>query len=91
MIAAVSTAKTLDWGGWLLGAWGALISGGAGAISSGFGVGLVDPDHFNLTGGGFHRMLAVMAVTFLFSAIVSLAKFLQTHPVPQPVSAAPQA
>lgn len=82
MLAALRTAANLDWSGWLLGIWGATISGGAGAISSGFGTMIVDPDHFNIGQGGLHRVLYVMGVTFGFSAVISLAKYLQLHPTP---------
>ena len=36
-------ASKLDWAGWLRGFFGALISGGAGAVGSGFGSIIVDP------------------------------------------------
>ena len=79
------TAQKLDVQGWVLGVIGALISGGAGAVSSGFATIVVDPDHFNIGNGGTHHLLEVMGITFLISGIVSMAKFLQIHPVPTPV------
>lgn len=82
MMNAIATASKLDWKGWLLGIAGAFISGGAGTIGAFVGVSFADgsdPDHFIAQG---HHMLEVMAITFLTSAIISLAKFLQTHPVP---------
>lgn len=78
----MASAGRLDWDGWLLGIWGAVISGGAGAVASGFGTMIIDPDHFNVFQGGFKHMLSVMGVVFAFSAIISLAKYLQTKPVP---------
>jgi hypothetical protein len=78
----LTVASRLDWPGWLLGGMGAFISGGAGAISAGFGTMLVDPDHFNL-GSGAHHLFEVMGITFLFSAVISLAKYLQMHPTPE--------
>lgn len=78
------TATRLDWAGWVRGAVGALISGGAGAIGGGFGSMIADPTHFNIESGGIHHLLMVMGVAFLFSGIISLAKFLQTNPVPAP-------
>jgi hypothetical protein len=77
----LSVAGNLDWGGWLTGIIGAIISGGAGAVASGISTNLVDPDHFNVH-GGLHNLLAVIGTTFAVAAIISLAKFLQTHPVP---------
>ena len=73
-------AGSLDVNGWLLGIWSAAISGGAGAISSGFGTILVDPSDFNLQTPA--KLLKVMMATFGFSALVSLMKFLQMHPAP---------
>jgi hypothetical protein len=88
MINAVTTATTLDWKGWALGIMGALISGGAGAIASGTAITIVDaqdPDHFVMQG---NHMIEAMAITFVISAVVSLAKYLQSHPVPDQVQAA---
>lgn len=82
MINMLSTASSLDLKGWMLGSVGALISGGAGAIGGGFGAMVEDPEHFNVGGGGLHHLLVMMGITFLISGIISLAKFLQVHPVP---------
>jgi hypothetical protein len=82
MLTMLATGKRLDWSGWGLGIMGAIISGGSGAIASGFGTMIVDPDHFNVFQGGFKHMAYVMIVVFIFSAVVSLAKFLQISPVP---------
>lgn len=73
----LTTATKLDWSGWLRGVFGALISGGAGSIASGVGVTLSDPGHDV-------NLIKVMGITFLVSGIVSLAKFLQSSPVPAP-------
>lgn len=86
MITAVSTAKKLDWSGWVTGIFGSIISGGAGAVGAAFGTILVDPKDFNVMGGGLHKLLISMGITFMFSAIISLAKWLQTHPVPDAVT-----
>lgn len=75
-------AGTLDWSGWVRGFIGALVSGGAGAVSSGFGGIILDPQQFNVTQGGFGHLMELMGITFAFSAVISLAKFLQVHPVP---------
>jgi hypothetical protein len=82
MLTMIATGKKLDWDGWFLGIMGAIISGGAGAVGSGFGSMLVDPEHFNVMQGGFKHMAVLMGATFVFSAVVSLAKFLQASPVP---------
>lgn len=75
----LTTAGSLDWGGWVRGVIGALISGGAGAISAGAATQFADPAHDI-------SVFKVMWITFLVSGVVSLAKFLQITPVPQPKS-----
>lgn len=85
MVQALSTAKALDWRGWLLGIMGAVVSGGAGAVGSGAGEVLLDPGHAAAAGGMKH-VLALMGMTFLVSAAISLAKYLQTKPVPNAVN-----
>lgn len=73
------TAQRLDWDGWIRGIFGALISGGAGAIAAGTAVSYADPTH-DLS------VFKVMYITFLVSGAVSLAKFLQITPVPNKVT-----
>ena len=73
----LSTATNLNWSGWLRGLIGSAVSGGAGAVSSGFAATILDPSH-DL------NVFKLMGFTFLFSAVISLAKFLQTAPVPEP-------
>lgn len=80
----IKTATTLDWNGWIRGIFGALISGGAGSVAAGFAVNMSDPAHDI-------SVLKVMGLTFLFSGIVSLAKFLQITPVPEEESPDPPA
>lgn len=75
MVQMLNSASKLDWSGWLRGLIGAAISGGAGAVSSGFSVQMLDKAHDI-------NVFEVMAITFLFSAAISLAKYLQTSPVP---------
>jgi hypothetical protein len=77
MLAAVMNVQRLDWGGWVRGFVGALVSGGAGAVASGFGASLADPGHDI-------NIFKVMGFTFLISGVVSLAKYLQVTPVPEP-------
>jgi hypothetical protein len=78
---ALSTATSLDWGGWFRGLIGAFVSGGAGAIGGATGATMLDPKVFNLN-DGLGITLKLMGVAFLISGIVSLAKYLQTAPVP---------
>jgi hypothetical protein len=82
MVNAVTTAQRLDWAGWLRGAIGALISGGAASVSSGVAANMLDKQH-DL------NILALMGTTFVISGVVSLMKFLQMEPVPAPVDSAP--
>src|SRR5208337_4832109 len=81
-----AAASKLDWGGWVRGVAGAFISGGAAAVGGGFGSIVADPEHFNVVNGGFKHVMVVMGIAFLFSAIISLMKFLQLHPVPDVVT-----
>lgn len=82
MLALITNVQKLDWDGWLRGAIGALVSGGAGAVGSGVAANILDKGH-DL------NILALMGTTFLVSGIVSLAKFLQTTPVPTPIPPTP--
>lgn len=84
MINAVSTAKQfgLDWKPWLRGAVGACVSGGAASIASGFAANIADPAHDI-------SIFKVMWITFAVSAIISLAKYLQMNPVPEPPASEP--
>ena len=80
---ALSAAKTLDWRGWFLGLVAAAISGGAGAVGSGFGSIILDPKDFNLFQGGAAHLFALMCITFVFSAVLKLMQYLHDHPVPK--------
>jgi len=71
----LTVAGRLDWGGWLRGVFGALISGGASSVASAFGTVVLDKNH-DL------NVFAMMGITFVFSGLISLAKFLQTQPIP---------
>lgn len=85
MVAMLVTAHRLDWRGWILGVCSALVSGGAGAVGGGFGAMVADPSHDFTVGtpGGVRHLLTLMLIAFIFSGIISLAKFLQIHPVPE--------
>ncbi len=79
---ALAVASKLDWSGWVRGVVGALISGGAGAVAAGFGAQMADPAHDI-------SIFKVMGFTFIISGVVSLAKYLQTTPVPSAEQANP--
>lgn len=81
-IRAIKTARRLDWQGWWLGIWSSAISGGAGAIGGGTGALVLDPAKFNVLDGGGLHLLAMIGIAFGVSGGFSLAKFLQTHPIP---------
>jgi hypothetical protein len=84
---ALTVASRLDWSGWFAGVAGAFISGGAGAIGAGVGATLTDPGH-DLVGV---KLYELMGIAFVTSGIISMAKFLQTHPVPDPKPPQPAA
>lgn len=69
-------------GYWTAGIVGSFISGAAGAISGGLGGMVVDPDHFNLH-AGWSKVVELAVFTALIPGIVSLAKYLNLHPIPQ--------
>jgi len=68
-------------GYWTAGIVGSIISGGAGALSGGMGSMIVDPKDFNIH-EGLHKVLQLAAITALMPAVVSLAKYLNLHPIP---------
>jgi hypothetical protein len=83
MLMAIETAKRLDWSAWLRGVFGSLISGGAGAVSAGFGSIIFDPNKDFSTGPhGVQHLFDLMIFCFFFSGLISLAKYLQTNPLP---------
>ena len=63
-----------DWSVWLKGLIGAGISGGTAAISTS----LVAPETFNF-GNGLKKLITVTVV----SAVVSMAKYLSSKPMPE--------
>jgi len=69
----------LKWDAWLRGLISAVISGGTSAITGSLVVGGTDPEHYNFTTGKFWVLTGSL---FGASALVSLAKFLQTQPLP---------
>lgn len=78
---ALINVRTMDWPTWFKGIARSVISGGAGAVGSGFGGILVDPVHFNTSGGVAH-LLGLMGTTFGVVGVFRLAEFLQKHPIP---------
>lgn len=80
----LATAAKLDWSAWIRGLVGAAVSGGAGAVGATFGTMALDGKDFNFTSGLTHT-LQLMGICFLISGLVSLMKFLQSHPTPDPV------
>lgn len=79
---AVDSAMRMDWNSWLRGVIGALVSGGAAAIGGSVAIPAFDPSHDIV---GIH-LFALLGSLFLFSGMVSMFKFLQTHPLPDPVA-----
>jgi|ERR1019366_4491371 hypothetical protein len=75
----LDVAGNLDIGGWLRGLIGAGVSGGASAITGGIVVSGMDPSQYNFQAGKFWILTGTL---FAVNAIVSIAKFLQTHPLP---------
>ncbi len=73
-------AGSLDLSGWIRGLMSAGISGGASAITGGIVVTGVDPQHYNFQAGKFWILVGTL---FAVNAIVSMAKFLQAHPIPE--------
>lgn len=85
MLVALTTAKKLDWSGWILGIWTSTMSGGAGAVAGIIGPMVTDGKDFNLS-SGFHHTLESMVIAFSITGLFSLAKFLQMHPAPDAVT-----
>jgi hypothetical protein len=74
MTEQITKLSQLNWTGWMLGLWGALISG----VTSATTVGVIDPADFN-----FHDKKLYML--FAIPAGVSFIKFLALHPAPDPL------
>ena len=75
----LTSANNLDLDGWLRGLVSAGISGGASALTGGLVVGATDPTHYNFSTSKFWTLTGFL---FLANAMVSMAKFLQTQPIP---------
>jgi hypothetical protein len=79
-VQALDAANSLDLDGWIRGLLSAGISGGASAITGGIVVTGVDPQHYNFQAGKFWILVGTL---FVVNAVVSMAKFLQAHPIPE--------
>lgn len=75
----VNVAGQLDFTAWVRGLLSAGISGGSAAITGGIVVSGMDPDRYNFQAGKFWILTGTL---FTVNAVVSIAKFLQTHPIP---------
>jgi hypothetical protein len=74
-----AVATNLDFNGWARGLLSAGISGGASAVTGGLVVSGMDPSHYNFQAGKFYILVGTL---FMANAVVSIAKFLQTSPIP---------
>ena len=72
-------AAGLDVNGWLRGLFSAGISGGASAVVGGLTVSGMDPQHYNFQSKPFYILVGAL---FTANAIVSMAKFLSSQPLP---------
>lgn len=77
---AFTVANNLEIGGWVRGLLSAAISGGASAITGGIVVSGIDPSNYNFQAGKFWILTGTL---FAVNAVVSMAKFLQAHPLPE--------
>ena len=79
MIGALVTASRLDYESWIRGLFSAGISGGASAIVGGITVSGMDSKDYNFYSQKFYILVGAL---FLANALVSMAKFLSTQPLP---------
>lgn len=80
MMNVIAAAGSLDVRGWIRGLVSAGVSGGASAITGGIVVSGLEPDNFNFHAGKFWELIGAL---FMVNAVVSIAKFLQNHPIPE--------
>ncbi len=73
----------MDWSGWLLGLWAAIVGGGATAASGAIAVISVDPRDFNLETQKFWKVTAMM---FTVGAATNFLSFLKQNPAPKIIS-----
>lgn len=70
---------TLDFSDWLYGLFAAFIGGGAGAVSGGVAVNLVDPKDFNIHTTAFYH---VVLTAFVCQGLMSAMLYLHQKPLP---------
>lgn len=69
---------------WLHGLGSGFIGGGSGAVSSAFGVNLIDPKDWNLASWHSARhMLLLMGITFMINGVLTAFAWLSKNPVPE--------
>jgi hypothetical protein len=67
----------LDFGDWLYGLGAAFIGGGAGAVSAGLGVSMLDPKDWNL---GTGKLYALVGSVFVINGLLNMMAFLREKP-----------
>lgn len=72
----------LDWGHWFMGLMAALITGGAGSITTTGAAGWIAPESFNMA-GGMHKTLLLFGTSFIINGVLGAAAYLKQSPVPQ--------
>ena len=75
----LDVASDLDTKSWLRGIWSAAVSGGTSAVTGGAIMAGTDPTHYNFQTSNFWKLTGTL---FAASAMMSVAKFLQLHPLP---------
>src|SRR6267142_1411 len=71
----------LDWGKWFMGLMAALITGGAGSITTTGAAGWIAPESFNMA-GGFHKTMLLFGSAFVINGVIGAAAYLKQSPVP---------
>ena len=69
----------LDFSDWLYGLGAAFIGGGAGAVSAGLGVSMLDPKDWNL---GTGKLYALVGSVFVINGLLNMMAFLREKPLP---------
>jgi hypothetical protein len=76
----LDNARGLDVAGWIRGLLSAGISSAGGAIASGFGPAIVDPNDFNFQHPALIFKTAAVGATV--AGVISMGKFLNSQPLP---------
>ena len=71
---------SFNWRPWIVGIWSAVIGGGFTSLST--GVALVGYDAWTGTPGDARALLIKCLIAFAVGALIHLATYLSTHPVP---------